>query len=143
MAKSGEVHTDGQVIPMTAADINNAGTYTVAPVTGLAGMGYMVAQAKFVYGSGGTSCKAYVQTSLDSGVTWVDIASFAFLLATATKVSAVTMQVALGAAVTPTDGTLADNTIVNGLLGDRLRIKYVVTGTYAGSTLEVDILAKG
>ncbi len=35
----------------------------------------------------------------------------------------------------PTDGTLTDDTTVDGVLGDRLRAKVVSTGIYAGSTL--------
>jgi hypothetical protein len=91
-------------------------------------------QATFVYGSGGTTAKAYVQTSLDGGTTWVDVMSFAFTTATATKMSSVNIYVAVAAAITPTDGTLTDNTILNGLMGDRLRVKLITTGTYGGST---------
>lgn len=91
-------------------------------------------EAFFAYGSGGTTAKAYVQTSLDGGTTWVDIASFAFTTATATKISAVNIYTAVAAAITPTDATLTDNTILSGVLGDRLRIKLVTVGTYATST---------
>jgi hypothetical protein len=91
-------------------------------------------EAAFLYGSGGTTCKAYLQTSVDGGTTWVDVASFAFTTSAASKVSALNVYAALAAAVTPTDGTLADNTIVNGLIGDRLRVKVISTGTYAAAT---------
>lgn len=98
------------------------------------GCTYLAAQASFLYGSGGTTAKAWIQTSLDGGLTWCDIMNFAFTTAAAAKVSAVGLRVALAAGVTPTDATLADNTILNGLLGDRLRVKYTTTGTYAGAT---------
>lgn len=143
MAKSGDIHISGQLISMTATDIGTAGTFTTTPVTQISGMSYMAVQAALTMGLGGTSCSVYVQTSLDGGVTWIDIASFAFATTTATKVSAVNTQTALAANITPTDGTLTPNTIVNGLLGDRLRVKYVVVGTYTGATIDVDILAKG
>src|SRR5262245_1246679 len=81
----------------------------------------LVVLARFHYGSGGTTATFWVQTSLNGGQTWVDIMCFAFTTAGATKVSAVHMHTALAAAVTPTDGALADNTIVNGLLGGYLR----------------------
>jgi hypothetical protein len=42
--------------------------------------------------------------------------------------------VAVTSIATPTDGTLADNTAVNGLLGSNLRVKLTTTGTYAGET---------
>jgi hypothetical protein len=107
---------------------------------GLRGVYYIVAQAKFVYGSGGTTAKAYLQTSVDGGASWIDIMCFAFATATATKVSAVPVTTALAAGVTPTDGSLADNTILAGLIGSMFRIKYVTTGTYAGgTTLTVDV----
>jgi len=94
----------------------------------------LTAQAVFVYGSGGTTAKVWVQTSLDGGLTWVDIMNFAFATATVTKFSSINIGIAVAAAITPTDGTLGDNLIVNGLLGDRIRLKRTTTGTYAGAT---------
>jgi hypothetical protein len=38
-------------------------------------------------------------------------------------------------AVVPGDGALADDTAIDGLIGDRVRLKVVSTGTYAGSTV--------
>ena len=144
MALSGDVHTDGQYINMAAATIGAGATVTTTPTTLLAGMKYLVAEAQFVRAAGGTDCKAYVQTSLDQGVTWIDIMCFAFTTSTASKVSAVSSTIALAAAVTPGDAALSDNTILNGLLGDQVRVKYISTGTYTGATtLQVDMLAKG
>jgi hypothetical protein len=37
--------------------------------------------------------------------------------------------------IIPTDGALADDTCVDGVLGDRLRVRVVTTGTYGGSTV--------
>jgi hypothetical protein len=89
--------------------------------------------ATFAYGSGGTTAKAWVQTSFDGGVTWMDIASFAFTTAAAQRVYHLT-AVAVTAIATPTEGTLANNTSVNGFLGGQFRVKYTTTGTYAGAT---------
>ena len=97
-------------------------------------MSYLAIMNKFTYGSGGTACKVYIQTSLDNGNTWGDIACFANATATQTKVSACSSYVALSANSTLSDGALTDNTILNGCLGDRIRVKIVVTGTYAGNT---------
>lgn len=94
----------------------------------------LTVQAAFVRAAGGTSAKVYVQTSLDAGATWVDIACLAFTTTTATKVSGVRLDTALTAAYAPTDGTLADDTIKDGLLGDRIRVKLVVVGTYTGAS---------
>ena len=104
------------------------------PVTLPAGCASLALQAAFTYGSGGTSAKAWVQTSLDGGATWCDIACFAFATTTARKASALTVNVALAAATAPTDGTMADNAILNGLLGSQFRVKYTTVGTYADDT---------
>src|SRR5947207_2214902 len=41
----------------------------------------MTIQGTFTYGSGGTSTDAYIQTSIDGGGTWADVANFHFLTA--------------------------------------------------------------
>lgn len=131
---------------------NNAGQITLLPTTTITAAltGWvtdtfkfsaafpkvLTVQANFVYGSAGTTAKAWIQTSLDDGATWNDVACFAFLVASARKVTQVNNFVAItgAAVVTPTDGTLADNTILNGLLGNLVRVKITTTGIYAGST---------
>lgn len=95
----------------------------------------VVLQCAFAYGSGGTTADAYVQTSLDNGATWFDVANFHFTTSTATKVSALTSLIAPAAqAFAPTDGSLSANTIVQGILGPLWRVKLTTTGTYAGGT---------
>lgn len=92
---------------------------------------------KFVYGSGGTTVKAWVQTSFDN-VTWYDVISLAFLLASASKLGSVIPTLANSPALT--DAGLADNTVLGGVLGRYWRVKYTTTGTYAGgTTIEVDL----
>lgn len=114
------------------------------PITNMIGVKYLIATAVFLYGAGGTTVKAYVQTSFDGGATWIDIMCFAFTTSAGTKVSAVTLNVALAASTVTTDGSMSDNTILNGLLGDQFRVKYVTTGTYTGATsLAVSAIAKG
>ncbi|RWP31816.1 hypothetical protein [Mesorhizobium sp.] len=115
--------------------ITAAGTQVGEWVTELDGMLAALAQLRLAYGSGGTTIRAYVQTSLDGGTTAVDIACALFGAASETAVlnfSALTPKLTQ---VTPTDGALADDTAVDGVLGDRLRLKVVSTGTYAGSTV--------
>ncbi len=94
----------------------------------------LLIQANFTYGSGGTSVDAYVQTSADGGLTWYDVAQFHFLTTSATKLYNLSNRTAVTAIATPTDGALASNTSVDGILGDRLRVKWSSTGTYAGGT---------
>lgn len=125
------------LLPTTTITTAVTGEVGAVKELGRAGLkaGGLVAQATFDYGSGGTSAKAWVQTSLDNGTTWVDIMSFAFTTADAKKVSSVSTDVAPASqAFAPADGALSDNTVVNGVLGDRLRVKYTTTGTYAGDT---------
>lgn len=115
--------------------ITTATTYVGDWVTGFEGLLGLVAQLRLAYGSGGTSIKAYLQTSLDQETTPVDIACV--VLGTASEVavfnfSALTPKLTQ---VTPTDGALADDTAIDGILGDRFRLKVVSTGTYAGSTV--------
>src|SRR5262245_27822426 len=88
----------------------------------------LTVRAQLVYGSGGTTAKAWVQTSLDGGTSWIDVMCFAFTTSSATKVSGVREDIALAAAYTPTDGSLADDTIKDGLLGDLVRVKWTTTG---------------
>ena len=94
----------------------------------------LIVQAMFTYGSGGTNVTAYVQTSFDDGDYWHDIASFQFTTATARKLSKVISTAALTANTTTTDGALTINTILDGVLGRHVRVKYVSTGTYSGTT---------
>src|SRR5262245_14948557 len=89
--------------------------------------------AKFVRAGGGTTTKAWVQTSLDGGLTWIDVACFAFATTTANRIFNLT-DAAVTAIATPTDGTLADDTVVNGFLGTLWRVKLTTTGTYTGAS---------
>lgn len=113
--------------------ITTAGTVTCDAITRQGGMESVSIQAKLTYGSGGTAVKVYVQTTLDQGTTWIDIACLTFATATAAKVVGLKAGSAT-TVITPTDGALADNTCVDGILGDQLRLKVISTGTYAGST---------
>jgi len=132
-----------ELVLFPSAAITAAATVTSIPFTMLPGVKHLVVQGNLVYGSGGTTVKAFIQTTLDGGVTWIDIACLAFATANAVKVSKLSISTALAAAITPTDGTLTDNTILDGLLGDQFRVKVISTGTYVDTTLAVTAIAKG
>lgn len=99
--------------------------------------GGVVLQGNFVYGSGGTSADAWVQTSVD-GTTWTDVANFHFTTASARFLFNVSSYTAVTTEYVPTDGTLAVNTAKDGIVGPWWRVKYTTVGTYAGTTLTVD-----
>ena len=91
----------------------------------------------FTYGSGGTSAKADVQTSFDDGVTWGDVACYAFTTSSASKAANLSTLTPVGTVYTPTDGSLSDNTTKDGLIGPLVRVKYVTVGTYASTTFKL------
>ena len=136
MPKRSNFGIDGRtfaLLPSTAITTAVTGVSGTV-ITGLAGLTYLVVQAKFTYGSGGTTGKFWVQTSFDKGTTWTDIQCFAFTTTSATKFQACKIYIALAANKTIGDVALADNTILDGVFGDRVKVKYTTTGTYAGST---------
>jgi hypothetical protein len=100
----------------------------------LEGMNAATIEAQFAYGSGGTNCKVWIQTTLDAGQTWLDIACFAFTTSSSTKVINLSGLTPVTTAVVPTDGSMADNTVQDGVFGSALRAKITSVGAYAGST---------
>lgn len=148
MAYTSQVHINAQTLnllgtPAAPAAVPAAGTTVTTAITRLQGMKALEVQMNFTYGSGGTSVDIYVQTSLDQGLTWVDVMDMQALLVTVRKVGAVNTYIAAAAPAAATDGSLAANTINNGILGDRIRVKMTVVGTYAASTIAVTAIAKG
>jgi hypothetical protein len=115
--------------------ITAAGTQTTDWTTGLEGMVAATFQVALAYGSGGATAKAYIQTSLDQGATAIDIACVTFTTAGATRVLNLSALTPRTTELTPTDGALTDDTAIDGVLGDRLRVMLITTGTYAGSTV--------
>lgn len=117
--------------------ITTAGTQTGDSVD-LTGLLALTVQARFAWVSGGTTCKLYLQSSVDDGNTWCDFACIAFGNAAAetpwlnfSKLTPKTTQ------ITPTDGALADDTAVDGIISSLVRCKVVTVGTYANTTLVV------
>jgi hypothetical protein len=127
-----------QAVDLTAM---GAGTFTSDEVSIPYGADLVACQAVFTRAGGGSTTDVYIQTSLDNGSTWIDIMQFALVTTTVTKMSAVRSSIAMAANVTPTDGGLSDNTILDGLLGDRLRAKTVIAGSYSGaSSLSLNVI---
>lgn len=98
----------------------------------LDGMTAMTLVAKFTYGSSGTSVAAVVQTSIDGGTTWYDIARFDFTTSSAIKyinLSGLTYKAVGDLAVLNSAGQN------DGILGEQIRAVLTSVGTYAGGTL--------
>lgn len=113
-----------------------------SPITDLEGILAATIEARFAYGSGGTSCRAWVQVTVDNGATWIDVASFAFGTTSSVKVVNLSGLTPVGSAITPVDGALADNTVQDGILGSAMRVRVTTTGTYANSLLSVKMSAR-
>jgi len=97
----------------------------------LEGMASATIQAKFEYGSGGTTCLVIIQTTINQGGDWIDVARFDF--ATEDAVKTVNLSAAAAAAIASV-AALGSESKIDGVLGDRLRAKITSTGTYAGGT---------
>lgn len=116
-------------------EIGAAATQTGWVVTGLSGALAATIHGRLAVGAGGETVRAYVQTSLDDGTTWIDVACFAFTTSSAAKVATISGLTPRSTPAMPTNGGLADNTTLDGTLGDRFRAVVVTTGTYTGSTV--------
>jgi hypothetical protein len=112
----------------SSSDANNN---TIAYVDRLHGLSALTLYAVMTYGSGGTTARVVIETSLDQGNTWVEIARFEFTTADAKKFAHLSSDEKVAVA---SYAALDSEGVNNGLLGDRLRAKVTSTGTYAGST---------
>lgn len=122
--------------------ITTANTYAGAWVTDLEGLLAAVAQLSLTWGSGGTTIKAFLQTSLDQGETAIDIACVLFGVASEVAIlnfSALTPKLTQ---VTPSDGAMNNDTAVDGIIGDCFRLKLVTTGTYANTVLSGSVVVR-
>lgn len=116
--------------------ITQAAIYVGDWVVGLDGMTGANVQIAMKYGSGTASGTVYLQTSLDGGTTAIDIG--AVTIGTISAVSVLNfsgLTPIIADPVTPSDAALTGDTAIDGILGDRLRVKVVTSGTYAGSTV--------
>lgn len=123
------------IFPLMALQIAAARPLAlVSPITGLDGMSAVTLEANFQWGSGGATCSAIVATSFDGGTTWRHVARFDFT--TAARVAVTNLSGLLSKAVA-SYSDLASEGVNDGLLGDRLAVFLVSTGTYVNTTLSV------
>jgi hypothetical protein len=100
----------------------------------------VLAMASLTFVGGGTSADAYLQTSLDGGTSWCDVANWHFLVASAKFVYNLSSLTPVTTQYAPLDGALAANTAKDGIIGSHWRVKWTSVGTYTGATiLRVDV----
>ena len=106
------------------------------PILGLRRMKYVALESQFDFGSSGTTTNFWVQTSLDGGTKWIDIANFTYSAASGRKGTSLDTTTR-ASAITPDSGVLANNALLNGVLGDRLRVAYDSVGDHGGASIVI------
>ncbi len=134
IAPAGAMNNPG-AITLGDFTVGAPGTQPGTPVTSLSGLAAASCQVRFAYGSGGTKTNVYIQTSLDQGQSWFDVANIAFTLSSGVELVNVSGLDKLTTPTAPSNLALADNTVLDGPLGDRLQAVVVSTGTYGSQTL--------
>lgn len=124
--------------PVTAAGTVIGPALNVDP----AEMRNLALEAQVAVATGGTSIDIYVQTSLDNGLTWIDIRNFHYANTPQNRVVNHSSLTPVTTAVVPTDGSLASDTSKDGIIGAKVRAKVVSVGTYTGNT-SVAVYAQG
>lgn len=117
-------------------DITTSDTIEGDWVEDLEGALACLVNVRFLYGtsSGSPSVKAYLQTTTDDEATVCDIACVLFEEASEHKILNFSALTPKTSQVTPTNKTLSDDTSVDGIIGNKIRLVVVVVGTYSSST---------
>lgn len=108
----------------------------LTPITDLDGMTAVTIEFDFKGGTGGSSATAVVQTSLDKGTTWRDIARADF--ANTAAVKHCNLEGLLSKGIT-SYADLAAEGVYDGVLGSQLRAVITSVGTYSDTTLAVRV----
>lgn len=108
----------------------------------------MQLQLNWTYTSGGTTADFWIQTSLDGGGSWIDVAHFGpNLIATTRLILNIETTASIATGYVATDGTFGTTgtttTVANGIYGNLWRVKYTTTGTYVGTTARIDAITSG
>jgi hypothetical protein len=107
---------------------------TQTAITNLDGMSGVTLLCELLGASGGSTISAWVQTTLDGGTTWLDVALFTFTTSAAKKWCV--LQNTATKAIASYSAIAAEG-VNDGLLGDRLRAVLTTTGTYANTTISI------
>ncbi|MDP2410359.1 MAG: hypothetical protein Q8M26_08740 [Pseudolabrys sp.] len=112
-------------------------------IDGLDGMLGAAISANFVYGSGGDTVKVIVETSMNQGATWIEVARLAFAQVSAEKTVNLSGLTPVTTVYAP--AALSDDTVKDGLLGPRWRARILkgAGAAYGGNTaLAVRLIAR-
>lgn len=103
-------------------------------IANLDGMKSVTISANFVYGSSGDTLKAVIETSLNQGSTWIEVARLAFAMASAEKVANLSALTPVTTVYAP--AALSDDTVKDGVFGSYWRARIIKGGgaAYAGNT---------
>jgi hypothetical protein len=126
--------------------LENPGVYTLAQlditavlaasaqtsILNLDGMQAVSLMAAFAGGAGGTSLTAVVQTTMDGGATWQDVARFDFTTTGQRKIANLDGMTPKGVV---SYAALGADSVLDGYLGNRLRAVVTTVGVYSNTTL--------
>jgi hypothetical protein len=124
--------------------ITSAGMFVGDWLDDITGMAALAGQVRFMFGTGGATVKVCLQSSMDQGATAYDIAVVNF--ATVPRSAIFEIAALTTGLITPGEGGLnalgqtEPEGIIAGVLGDRLRLKVIVTGTYQNTTLSARVM---
>lgn len=137
--------------------MNNAGSFNLAnraistnitgevqtAVDGLEGAVAVTIRGQLAYGSGGSSFKAWVQTSLDNGENWQDVCCFAGTTASFVKEFNISGLTPVTTAYTPTQAAMSDDSAKDGIVGSQWRCVISTSGAaYANTNFICSIEAR-
>lgn len=117
--------------------IGAAGTQVGEAIEDLEGLQSLAVYALFTFGAAsasGAAVQVYIQTSI-AGAPWYDIACLTFGEATAAKAINLVTDTPVTTPATLVDQALADDTALDGPIGDRVRAVVKSTVDYSGPTV--------
>ncbi len=124
------------VISAASADATGSvittGIDNIGYLSGLSAYHAANLEINFTYGSGGATLKVVIETTFN-GTTWVEVYRAAFTTASAERVVNVSALTPITSPLTP--APLSDDTVKDGVFGDKWRSRKIVGGTpYAGNS---------
>lgn len=127
---------DASVSAASASAAGEVITTGVDNVGYLSGLGdYLAAnlEINFTYGAGGLTLKVVIETTFNQGTTWIEVYRAAFTTSSGERVVNVSALTPLTSPLTP--AALSDDTVKDGVFGDRWRARKVVGATpYTGNS---------